>query len=134
MSNVDKSPKSELGEIDPKEPRPLGVLLVCVLFVLFSIASILIAYIEKDGQWEIVLGCSLFLIFLLRGVFLGQEKGRKIGVFLGFFIAVLNFLELYEVSEAFADLQRTLFIAEGLFGALAAIYLIKLKDSSFFNE
>ena len=134
MSNIYDPPKSEVFETQPKGPRPTGIAVISVLFILFSLASTLIAYIEVDGEWEIVLGSSLVLIFLLRGVFIGKDNVRKTGVFIGFFIAAMDFFGFYEESFSYADIQSAMYVAEGLFAAIAATYLLKIKGNPFFNE
>lgn len=134
MNNIYESPKAELRATPPKGPRPIGIAVISGLFLFFAAATSVLAFIEEDGEWEIVTVCSIFLAYFLRGVYFGIEKSRSTGVFLGFLIAALNFFGLYEESAEFGGIQRVLFIAEGLFAVIAAIYLIKLKGSPFFNE
>lgn len=134
MNNIYESPKSEVTVKLPKGPRPIGIVVISGLFLLFFAATSILAFMEEDGEWEIVTLCSIFLVFFLRGIYFGVEKSRSTGVFLGFFIAALNFFGFYEKSAEFESIQSVLYIAEGSLAVFSAIYLINLKGSQFFNE
>lgn len=85
MNNPYQPPKSDTEAITSDPPRPIGVTLIAWLFVSFAIASTTLAYIDdQEGEWLIVLICSLLLIYLFRNIVHGYESERKMGSFLGF--------------------------------------------------
>lgn len=135
MNNIYAPPKSNVEHEKPKSPRPKGVTTLAVVFVLLSAAITVLAYLDDhEGEWLIVFGCSVILIFLLRGVYFGRESDRKVGVFVGVLVAFMSAFELYEASEKYVEVQWVLNFAEGLFGLVASVYLMKLKGNPFFNE
>lgn len=134
MNNPYAPPNANLEMTEPSAPRPMGIKLLAILFVLFSVATTVLAYVDdRDGEWIIVFACSLVLIVLLRGVFLGREKDRKVGVFIGFFIAFLNIWGFYEPSASHVEIQRLLYASESVYAIVGALYLVKMKGSKFFR-
>jgi hypothetical protein len=127
-------PKANLEQQQARPPRPAGIIVIAALFIFFSVATTVLAFLgDQGGEWYIVLGCSVVLVALLRGVFYGRERDRKTGVFIGFFIAFLNLLGGYEPSEPVSDLKSIINIAEAIYALGAAAYLIWMKKSAFFQ-
>ena len=135
MSNPYEPPKSNTETIPPDHPRPAGITLIAWLFVAFATASTALAYIDdQEGEWVIVLICSILLIYWFRNIVHGYESERKIGVLFGVLIAALNFFGFYEVSTNYEEIERLFYLAEGAYGLSASIYLMKMKDAPFFNK
>jgi hypothetical protein len=111
----------------------LGITVLAILFIILSIADVVLAYIEDQEASLIVLACSVLLAYLLRGIYMGQERDRKVGIFLGGLIALMNAFGFFDISEGYVQLHRALYVAEGVFGLAASVYLMRLKESPFFN-
>ena len=78
MNNIYAPPTSDVEHKKPKGPRPLGIIGLAVVFVLLSAAITVLAYLDdQGGEWLIVLGCSVILIFLLRGCISEERVTEK---------------------------------------------------------
>ncbi len=109
--------------------RPLGLILVVGLFVAFAVADMVSLLLAGGSGWIISLSMSALLMFLFRKLWFGDEPERKIAVFFGFFVAILNGFAVPELplNEWSRDDYLTLCEA-------AALYLIYAKRDPFFRS
>lgn len=133
------APSASASEMkSTKGPRPFGIKVLGVLFVALSILSTALAFAESQTSGFMVLACSILLVFLLRGVYLGREGDRKTGALLGFLIVLLNAYGLFDTSSDYTGVHQVMYVAsaaaEGGFGLAASAYLMKLKGNRFFNN
>ena len=75
---------------------------------------------------------SALLMFLFRRLWFGEERERKIGAFLGFFIAAINFLAVPDAPLREWPAEEYLGLLEGLYALCAALYLMHAKRNPFF--
>ncbi len=112
--------------------RPLGVVLVVALFFIFSAASAVLLAAEGDWWWIVHVAITCLLAWWFRKLWWGDERERKIAVFLGFFIAALTVLGGPEGSVADWTASELTSLAEGCYALLAACYLIYARKHPFF--
>lgn len=144
MSNPYSPPKAPLDE-RPSSPyqsaeyrrmksanRPLGVVLVVSLFFAFSFASAAALMVEGEQWWVVHIAITALLAYWFRNLWWGEDKERKIAVFLGFFVAAISVFGAPEGDIGNWPLKEHVNAAEGLYFLLSACYLIYAKKNPFF--
>jgi hypothetical protein len=113
--------------------RPNGILVVVVLFFVFSVLDVAVLLVAGDTWWTVVLGLTALLAYLFRKLWWGDERERRIAVFFGFFGAAISLFGFPDEPIPSWSAQDYVSIAEGGYLLLAASYLVYVRKSPFFS-
>ncbi len=113
--------------------RPLGVVVVVILYFVFSAISAAALMIEGDYWWIVYMVSTGILAYLFRRLWYGDDKRRKFAVLFGFFVAALAGLGSPEGDIQSWTISDITTLAEGGYWLLAAGYLVYVRDHPFFE-
>jgi len=113
--------------------RPLGIVLIVVLFFVFAVASAALLMIEGENWWIVHAALSVLLAYWFRNLWWGDDRERKIAVFFGFFVAAITWLGNPEGAIQTWSISELTSFAEGCYCLLAACYLVYLRKHPFFK-
>jgi hypothetical protein len=113
--------------------RPLGVVLVVVFFFVFSAIGTTLLLIDRDLWWIAYMAATGLLTYLFRKLWWGDERERKIAVFVGFFVAAISWFGFPDGSPQSWSASELIGLAEGCYFLLASCYLIYARKSPFFQ-
>jgi len=114
--------------------RPFGVVVVVVLFFVFSAVDVVALFVDGDIWWIVSLALSGLLVFLFRKLWWGDAREREIAVCFGFFLAAIIFLGMPEGPPQSWPLREYANLAEGCYFLCAASYLAYSKRNPFFGN
>ena len=146
MTNQYEPPKTRLTETteDPvlkkyspewkaaKSPlRPFPVVLIVVLYFVFSTLGAIGVFLEGGLWWVPYVVVTIFIAWLFRGLWWGDERERSIGVFCGFVFALFSWP--FEVEEEAMTIFDHISMGESIYFILAALYLMSARGHRFFT-
>jgi hypothetical protein len=112
--------------------RPLGVVAVVVMFVLFSVLGAALLLLDRDAWVVVYTAVSALLVYWFRSLWWGDDKERKVAVLVGFLIAAASYLGAPDGSIYSWSASELASAAEGLYFFLAACYLAYIRNDPFF--
>jgi len=118
------------GESCPR--RPFGLVVIVYIFIAFAVADLAMHVVNGSAWWPLSLCASALLVYLFRKLWTGDERNRKTGAFLGFFVATVNALAWPDTPFPEWAPHEYLGVLEGLYGVCAALYLVRAARDPFF--
>ena len=121
---------------DPRKValRPLGLVIVVILFAVFSVIDSWLLWRQGDYWWLVVLVVSAALIYLFRGLWWGDNSLRKQAILLGAVLGTLSLVFPPDETSSGWSLDEIENLAEGIYMLAAAIYFAALRNHSFFAQ
>jgi len=114
--------------------RPFGVVAVVTLFFVFSVVDVVALFADGDNWWIVSVGITGLLAYWFRNLWWGDERERKIAVFLGFFCAGLLLLGISHEPIRTWPPREFAELAEGCYFLCAASYLVYARRNPFFEN
>lgn len=114
--------------------RPIGVVVVVALFFLFSAIGTAFQMAQGGMWWIGYVAFTALFAYWFRKLWWGDNRERKIGVFVGFMIAAFSYVGSPEGPVESWPADELASLADGCYFFFASCYLIYARKNPFFED